>query len=58
MNMYEELDIQALAFSTVIVGGECSASSPGRFTPEERVTGTHWIGGWLGPRAGLDETEK
>jgi hypothetical protein len=27
---------------------------PGRFTPKKRGTGTHWIGGWLGPRAGLD----
>jgi hypothetical protein len=22
--------------------------------PEERVPGTHWIGAWVGPRAGLD----
>jgi hypothetical protein len=25
-----------------------------RFTPEERTPGTHWIGGWVGPRAGLE----
>jgi hypothetical protein len=24
------------------------------FTPGERISGTHWIGGWVGPRAGLD----
>jgi hypothetical protein len=30
-----------------------SASSPGRFTPGERIPGTHWTGGWVGPRAGL-----
>jgi hypothetical protein len=24
-----------------------------RFTPGERTPGTHWIGGWVGPRAGL-----
>jgi hypothetical protein len=24
------------------------------FTPGERTSGTHWIGGWVGPRAGLD----
>jgi hypothetical protein len=23
--------------------------------PAERVPGTHWIGSWLGPRAGLDD---
>jgi hypothetical protein len=22
-----------------------------RFTPGERTPGTHWIGGWMGPRA-------
>jgi hypothetical protein len=25
-----------------------------RFTPRERTPGTHWIGVWVGPRAGLD----
>jgi hypothetical protein len=25
-----------------------------RFTPGERTPGTHWIGGWMGLRAGLD----
>jgi hypothetical protein len=25
-----------------------------RFAPEERTPGTHWIGGRVGPRAGLD----
>jgi hypothetical protein len=39
------------SFSTSeLDGGEWSASRPGRaFTP-----GTHWTGGWVGPRAGLD----
>jgi hypothetical protein len=26
--------------------------------PWERAPGTHWIGGWVGPRAGLDVVEK
>jgi hypothetical protein len=25
-----------------------------RFTPGERTPGTHWTGGWVDPRAGLD----
>jgi hypothetical protein len=25
---------------------------------EERVPGTHWIGDWVGNRAGLDDMEK
>jgi hypothetical protein len=37
---------------------EWSASRPGTFTPGERATCTHWLGGWLGPRAGLDDMEK
>jgi hypothetical protein len=35
-------------------GGEWSASHPGSFTRRERAPGTHWIGGWVGPKAGLD----
>jgi hypothetical protein len=26
--------------------------------PRERAPGTHWIGGWVGPRAGLDAVVK
>jgi hypothetical protein len=29
-----------------------AASRPYRFTPGGRVLGTHWIGGWVGPRTG------
>jgi hypothetical protein len=29
-----------------------------RFTPGERTPGTHWIGGWVGPRAGLDAGDR
>jgi hypothetical protein len=41
-----------------LVGGEWSASRPGCFTLGERAPGTHWIGGWVGPRAGLGDMEK
>jgi hypothetical protein len=39
-------------------GGEWSGSRPGRFTPRERAPGTPRIGGWVGPRAGLDAVVK
>ena len=26
-----------------------------RFSVKERTAGTHWVGGWLGPRTGLQE---
>jgi hypothetical protein len=30
----------------------------GRFNSRERGPGTHWIGGWVGPRADLDDVQK
>jgi hypothetical protein len=44
--------IDPLFFTSALAGDEWSASRPGRFTP-----GTHWIGGWVDPRAGLDDLE-
>jgi hypothetical protein len=32
--------------------------TPGRFTPRERAPVTHWIGGWVEPRAVLDAVVK
>jgi hypothetical protein len=31
--------------------------TPARFTPGERAPGTHWIGVWVNPRAGLDDVQ-
>jgi hypothetical protein len=44
--------------TSALVRGERSASRPDRFTPEEKAPGTHWKGGWVNPRAGLDHVEK
>jgi hypothetical protein len=38
---------------SVLDRGEWLASCPGLFTPRERAPGTHWIGGWVDPKAGL-----
>jgi hypothetical protein len=46
------------AQTSALLGGEWSASRPGRFTPGEKVPGTHWIGGCVLPRTGLDDAEK
>jgi len=35
-----------------------SVSCPGRFIPRERAPGTHWIGSWVGPTAGLDAVDR
>jgi hypothetical protein len=46
------------SLTSALDGGEWSASRPGRFPPRDRAPGTHWIGGWVGPRAGLDAVSK
>jgi hypothetical protein len=38
------------------VSGQLHA--PAVFNPGERAHGTHWIGGWVDPRAGQDDLEK
>jgi hypothetical protein len=38
-------------------GGEWFASRPGCFTPVEGLADTHWTGGWVSPRVGLDAME-
>jgi hypothetical protein len=58
MKTYERADVKTHVFLTsVLVGGGGSASRPCRFTPREKATGTHWIGGWVDPRAVLDDME-
>jgi hypothetical protein len=47
-----------IIFLTSALIGEWSASRPGRFSPGELAPGTHWIRGWVDPRAGLDDVEK
>jgi hypothetical protein len=59
MKAYVGLDVQTHVFLTsALVGGEWSVSRPGSFTPREKAPGTHWLGGWVEPRAGLDDMEE
>jgi hypothetical protein len=57
MNAYGRVDI-FIFLTSALVGGEWSASRPCRFTPGERVPDAHWIGGWVDPRAGLDDAKR
>jgi hypothetical protein len=59
MKTYGGVDVYTHVFLTsALVRGEWAASRPGRFTPGERAPGTHWIGGWVGSRAGMDDVKK
>jgi hypothetical protein len=58
MKTYGGVHVQIHVFLTsALVGGEWSASRPGLSTPGERASATNWIGGWVDPRAGLDDVE-
>jgi hypothetical protein len=59
MKVYGGVDVQIhIVLTSALVGGEWSASCPCCFTPGERAPGTHWTGGWVDPRAGLDDMVK
>jgi hypothetical protein len=58
MKAYEGVDVSHIFLTSAVAGDEWSASRPCRFTPGERAPGTHWIRGWVNPRAGLDDVEK
>jgi hypothetical protein len=53
------VDVYIHVFLTIaVVGGEWSASRPGRYTHGERgCPDTHWIVGWVGRRIGLADVE-
>jgi hypothetical protein len=59
MKAYRGMDIQIHIFLTLtLAGGQWLASCPRHFTPRERATGTHWLGGWVDPRASLNDMEE
>jgi hypothetical protein len=59
MKAYGGVDVQIHIFLTsALVGGEWSTSRPGRFTPGKEPPVPIVIGGWVDPRAGLDDLEK
>jgi hypothetical protein len=53
MKTYGGVDVLIyVSLISALFGDECSASRPGRF-----ISGTHWIRGWVGSRARLDDLE-
>jgi hypothetical protein len=58
MKTYGGVNIWIHIFLTsALAGDEWSASRSGRFALGEKAHDTHWIRGWVGPRAGLDDVE-
>jgi len=54
MKMYGGMETKRYAFLTSALDeGEWLASRPGYLNPAKNP-GTHWIGGWVSPRADLD----
>jgi hypothetical protein len=45
-------------WTSALGAGEWSASRPGHFTAGVKALATHWIGGWVNPREGLDDVKK
>jgi hypothetical protein len=58
MKRYGEWRYTSPSLISALDGGEWSDSRPDRFTYEESAPGTHWIGGWVGPKAALDAANK
>jgi hypothetical protein len=59
MKAYGGVDVQIHIFlNSALADGEWSVSHSGSFIPGERAPGTHWIGGWVNPRAGLEDMEE
>jgi hypothetical protein len=47
-------DSSTHSLPSALDGGERSASRLATLSPGEKARGTDWIGGWVGPRAGLN----
>jgi hypothetical protein len=59
METYEGVDVYIHVFLTsALDGGKWSASLRSCLIPGERAPHTHWIGGWVGPRAGQGDVEE
>jgi hypothetical protein len=59
IKIYCEVEVKLHAVLTsVLGGGDWQASRPSHFTPGVKATDTPWIGGWVGPTAGLDAVAK
>jgi hypothetical protein len=56
MKTYGGVDIYIkVLLTSALVGGRDQLHALVALPPGERATGTHWVGDWVSPRAGLDD---
>jgi hypothetical protein len=58
MKTWESGGIAPPFLASALDVGVWSASRPGLFIPKEIAPITYWIGGWVGPKVGLDSVKK
>jgi hypothetical protein len=59
LSCHGEVEAQLRAFFAFELDTTHSSDSrPGRFNSGKRAPTTHWIGGWVGPKAGQDTAEE
>jgi hypothetical protein len=58
MKAYEGVDVYTHIFLTSALVRSGQLHAPAALHPGKRAPGTHWTGGWVGPRAGLDAVDK
>jgi hypothetical protein len=57
MKVYGGVDAQIHVILTSALVGVGQLHAPATLPPRERAASTHWIGGWVDPRASLDNVE-
>jgi hypothetical protein len=58
MQVYWGVNVYIHVFLTsALDGGEWSVPNPCYFTPGKKDSITHWVQGWVGPTASLDDME-
>jgi hypothetical protein len=55
--MWGSRDIAPPFLTSVLDGGEWSASHPSHFTPGDTASSTHWTGSWVGARGSPDAVQ-
>jgi hypothetical protein len=58
MKTYGGVDIYTHVLTSALLEVSGQLHALAALPPGERAPGTHWIRGWVGPRAGLDDMKE